>query len=180
MANDPDQFCSYKFFICEKSDCIPKSGVTQSFKSTGWIRAKGCSPVHKHSKHVATDEKSLNRHPDSRNQTDGEICESLVIPTEIPNANTISQSSTSLVQVNLLQEYERKFAELPDDQKLSKPCSDDGFLKEMGKDNSSLQLKKDLRSCRQHVENTHNLEISKHPDREGGFVRIRKSAQSWM
>ena len=36
--------------------------------------------------------------PDSRNQTEGEICESLVIPTEIPNANAISQSSTSLAQ----------------------------------------------------------------------------------
>ena len=36
--------------------------------------------------------------PYSRNQTEGEICESLVIPTEIPNANAISQSSTSLAQ----------------------------------------------------------------------------------
>ena len=36
----------------------------------------------------------------------------------------------------------------------------------MGKDNSSLRLKKDLRLCRQHVENTLNLETSKHPDRE--------------
>ena len=62
--------------------------------------------------------------PDSRNHSEGEICESLVIPTEIPNANTIPQSSTSLAQEDLLQNYERKFAELPDDQKLSKFCSD--------------------------------------------------------
>ena len=34
--------------------------------------------------------------PDSRNQTEGEIFESLVIPTDILQANAISQSSTSL------------------------------------------------------------------------------------
>ena len=76
------------------------------------------------------------------------------------NANAISQSSTSLAQGDFLQEYERKIAELPDDQKLSKPCSDAGFLRKLGKDISSFQLKKDLRLCSQHVENTHNLEIS--------------------
>ena len=59
---------------------------------------------------------------------EGEICESLVILTEIPNANAVSQSSTSLAQEDLLQEYERKFAELLDTQKLSKLCSDAGFL----------------------------------------------------
>ena len=36
--------------------------------------------------------------PDSRNQTGGELCESLWIPAEVPNANAISQSSTSLAQ----------------------------------------------------------------------------------
>ena len=36
-------------------------------------------------------------------------------PTEIPNAHTISQSSTSLAHEHLLQEYERKFAVLPED-----------------------------------------------------------------
>ena len=40
------------------------------------------------------------------------------------------QSSTSLAQGDLLQEHDRKFAELLDDQKLSKLCSDSGFLKE--------------------------------------------------
>ena len=65
---------------------------------------------------------------DSRNQTEGEICESLVIPTESPNANTISQSLPSLARWGLLQEYERKFAERLDDQKLSKLCSDAGIL----------------------------------------------------
>ena len=65
--------------------------------------------------------------PDSRNQIEGEICESLVIPTETSNADARSQCSTSLAQGDLLQEYERKFAELLDDQKLSKLCSDGGF-----------------------------------------------------
>ena len=88
------------------------------------------------------------------NHIESEICGSLVIPTESANANTTSQSSTSSAQGNVLQEYFKKFAELLDDQKLSKLCSDAGFLKEIEKkDNSSLRLKKDLRLCRQHVEN---------------------------
>ena len=69
-------------------------------------------------------------HPDSRNQTEGEICESLVIPTEITDATS---QSTTLAQGDLLQEYGRNFTELLDDQKLSKLCSDAGFLQEIGK-----------------------------------------------
>ena len=71
--------------------------------------------------------------PDSRNHNEGEISESLVIPTEIPNANAISQSSTSLAQGDLLQNYERKFAEIIDDQKWSRLCKDAGFLKKIKK-----------------------------------------------
>ena len=56
-----------------------------------------------------------------------EISESLVIPTEIANTNTTSQSSQS-AQGNLLQDYFKKFAELPEDQKLSKLCKDAGFF----------------------------------------------------
>ena len=52
----------------------------------------------------------------------------LVIPTEIPNANTTPQNSTSLTQEDLWQDNERKFAELLDDQNLSILCSDAGFL----------------------------------------------------
>ena len=48
---------------------------------------------------------------------DTEICEFLVIPTEIANTNTTSQSSQS-TQWNLLQDCNKKFAELPEDQKL--------------------------------------------------------------
>ena len=70
---------------------------------------------------------------DSRNHIESEICEPLGIPTEITDANATSQSSTSLTRRDLLQEYGRKFAELLDVQKLSKPCSDAGFLEEIGK-----------------------------------------------
>ena len=57
---------------------------------------------------------------------ESKICESLVIPTESANANTTSQG-------NLLQDYFKKFAELPEDQKLSKLCKDAGFLKKIEK-----------------------------------------------
>ena len=64
--------------------------------------------------------------PDSRNQTEGEICESLVIPTEIPNANAISQSSTSLAQGDLLQDnFEKKIRRTS--------CKDAGLLKKIEK-----------------------------------------------
>ena len=43
-------------------------------------------------------------------------------------------------------------------------------LKKLGKDNSSLQSKKDPRLCGQHVENTHNLEILK-TSRPRGWIR---------
>ena len=53
--------------------------------------------------------------------------------------------------------------------------------RKLGKDNSLLHWrKKDLRLCRRYVESTHYLEIQKHPEREGGFVETRKSAQSCM
>ena len=103
--------------------------------------------------------------PDTRNQTEGEICESLVIPTEIPNANTISQSSTSLAQGDLLQEYER-----PDDQKLSKLCSDTGSVQEIGKDNFFITIEKGSEvmqtACREYSQ-PRNLKTS----RPRGWIR---------
>ena len=59
--------------------------------------------------------------PYSRKQTVGEICESLVIPT------------TPYLRVQHHWLIRTEFAELLDDQKLSKLCSDAGFLKEIGK-----------------------------------------------
>ena len=61
------------------------------------------------------------------------IYESLVIPTGNANANATSQSSTSSAQGNMLQDYFEKFAELLEDQKLSKLCRDAGFLKKIKK-----------------------------------------------
>ena len=46
-----------------------------------------------------------------------ENLESMVIPTEFPAANPISQTDAE-VQGNLLREYEQKFAELPEQEKL--------------------------------------------------------------
>ena len=44
-GDEPGHFCSYKFFICERSDCIEKPGDAQSFKSDWilretWLRIK--------------------------------------------------------------------------------------------------------------------------------------------
>ena len=43
--------------------------------------------------------------------------ESMVVPTEFPNANTVSQTDMS-AQRNLLREYEQKLAELPEQEKI--------------------------------------------------------------
>ena len=100
-------------------------------------------------------------HPD---YAECEICESLVIPTEITNTNTTSQSSQSALG-NLLQDNFKNVAELLENQKLSKLCKDTGFLKKIEKGQLFITKKKDLRLCRQRVENTHdtrsrNLETS--------------------
>ena len=89
-----------------------------------------------------------------------EICESLVVPTKIANTNTTSQSSTSSAQGNLLQEYFKKFAELPEDQKLSKLCKDAGSLK---------KIEKGQTACREYTQSG-NLETS----RPRGWVRSNK------
>ena len=54
-------------------------------------------------------------------------------------------------QLRVQQDWHRETC-LPDDQKVSKPCSEASILKEIG-----------------NVENTHNFEIWKHPDR--GWIR---------
>ena len=57
----------------------------------------------------------------------------------------------------------------------------DAYAKSQSSTQSAQRnLRKDLRSRRQHAENTLILETSQHLDREGGFVQIRRSAQSWM
>ena len=77
-------------------------------------------------KNLSKDSRSAEKHAERENS------ESVVVPTEFPNANTVSQTDMS-VQGNLLREYEQKFAELPEDPKLNKLWSDVGFLKDIGK-----------------------------------------------
>ena len=55
----------------------------------------------------------------------------MVIPTEFPTANNISQTDAD-VQGNLFREYEQKVAELLEDQKLTKLCFEACFLKDIG------------------------------------------------
>ena len=58
-----------------------------------------------------------------------ENLESSVIPTKFLTANPISRTDV-VVQGNLLHEYEQKFAELPEQQKLTKLCSNAGFFED--------------------------------------------------
>ena len=51
----------------------------------------------------------------------------MVIPTEFPTADPFSQTDAE-VQGNLLREYEEKFSELPEQEKLTKICSKRWFL----------------------------------------------------
>ena len=69
-----------------------------------------------------------------------EDLESLDIPTEFLAANLIFQTDAE-VQGNLLRECEQTFAELPEQQKLTKLCSNAGFLENpLRKDSFSLHL----------------------------------------
>ena len=96
--------------------------------------------------------------------------ESMVVPTEFPNANAISQTDMS-VQGNLLREYEQKFAQLPEDQKLTKPCSDAGFLKDIGKGQFFITLEAEgsddmQTSCREYT-----LPRDQETSRARGWIR---------
>ena len=61
-----------------------------------------------------------------------ENLESMVIPTEFPAGEPISQTDAE-VQRKLLREYEQKFAELLEQQKLTNLCSNAGFSKNIDK-----------------------------------------------
>ena len=97
------------------------------------------------------------------------ICESLAIPTESANANATSQSLTSSAQGNLLQYYFEKFAELPEDQKLSKFCKGVGFSKKIEKGQFFITIEEGSEIMQR------NLRTSRP---RGGFVQKRRSAQS--
>ena len=104
-----------------------------------------------------------------------------MVPTEFCNANTVSQTDM-LVQGNLLREYEQKFAELPEDQKLAKLCSDAGFLKDIGKGQFFITLEEEgpgddkQTLCREYT-----LPRDQETSRARGWIHgTRKSDQSWM
>ena len=60
------------------------------------------------------------------------------IPTRLP---VVDPHTNAELQGNLLRDFQHKFEQLPEDQELSKLCSDAG-LKIVEKDNSSLHLMK--------------------------------------
>ena len=99
-----------------------------------------------------------------------ENLESMVKPTEFPAANPMSQTDAE-VQRNLLREYEQKFAELLEQQKLTKLCSKAGFSKNVEKgqffitfDDEALDEMKG--SCRAYT----SLR-SEESSRDGGWIR---------
>ena len=108
--------------------------------------------------------------PSERKHAEDENWESMVVPTEFPDANTIHQTDMS-VQGNLLREYEQKFAELPEDQKLTKLCSDAGFSKNIEKRQFFITLDEEgpgdtKTSCREYT-----LPRSEETSRVRGWIR---------
>ena len=92
----------------------------------------------------------------------------------------ISQTDVD-VQGNLLCECEQKFEELPEEQKMSKLCSDAGFLKNIGKGQFFITFDEegpdDMKTlCREYTL-PRNEEASR---ARGGFVATQRSAQFWM
>ena len=94
-----------------------------------------------------------------------------MIPTEFPIAFPISQTDAE-VQGKLLPEYKQKFAELLEQQKLTKVCSNTGFSKNVDKGQFFIALDEggldDVKtSSREH---TPYLEVRKLPDTKIGPV----------
>ena len=87
---------------------------------------------------------------------------------EIPTDLSIAETLTNVQQRwNLVQEYERKFEHLSEDQKLSKLCSDAGLkLVERGR-------------CNIFADNTQCLVTRRRLVQEDGFLRTQESDQSW-
>ena len=108
-----------------------------------------------------------------------EDLESMETPTELPMADPLTDAE---LQGNLLRDFEHKFEQLPEDQKISKLCFDAGSkIVEKGQFFVTLDEEEgpdDMKNLR--VERIRYLEAKKHPEREGGFSETRKSAWSWM
>ena len=94
--------------------------------------------------------------------TDSEVAanedlESMGIPTELPIADPHTNAE---LQGNLLQDYEQKFEQLPEDQKLSKLCCDAGLkLVEKGQFFITLDEEEGPLKWRIYVESTRYLEV---------------------
>ena len=92
-----------------------------------------------------------------------------MIPTEIANTNTTSQSSQS-ARGHLLQDYFKKFADFAEDQKLSKLCKDIGLLKKIEKGQFFITIEEGSEimqiACREYTR-SRNLETS----RPKGWIR---------
>ena len=71
-----------------------------------------------------------------------EDLECMVMPTEFPTANQIPQTGAE-VQGNLLCEHEQKFADPPEQEKLTKLCSNAGFSKNIEKGQFFMTLDDD-------------------------------------
>ena len=90
-----------------------------------------------------------------RRSAANENLESMVIPIGFPTANPISQTDAE-VQGNLLRECDKKFEQLPEDQKLSKLCSGAGLSKNIDKGQFFITLGDDAPddmkgSCREYT-----------------------------
>ena len=143
-----------------------------------WIDSPHCyfcqSAQYLRSKELAKDSPSARKH--SRNENG----DSMVVPTEFPNTNTISQTDVS-VRGKPVARIRAEIRRTSWRSEINRTMLSRWFLEgNWNEDNSSLHLKKEMMTYRHYVESTHYLEIRKHPERDGGFVETRKSAQSWM
>ena len=94
----------------------------------------------------------------------------MAVPTEFPSTNPKSQTDAE-IQGNLLREYEQKFAELPEQQKLTKLCSNAGFSKNTDKGQFFITLDEEgledvKTSCREYT-----LLRSEETFRVSGWIR---------
>ena len=78
------------------------------------------------------------------------------------------------VQGNLLREYEHNFAELPEDQKVAKLCSDAGFLKDIGKGQFFITLEEEEEEGPDEMKNScreYTLPRNQETSRARGWIR---------
>ena len=108
--------------------------------------------------------------PSTREHAENENWESMVVPTELPNASAISQIEIS-VQGNLLRDHQQKFAELPEDEKLTKLCSDAGFMKNFGKGQFFFTLGEEEPDDMQTLCREYTLPRDQETSRARGWIR---------